>query len=209
MNFAIEYTSAYFSHLVITPRKKVLKHSLVSVQSGLVLIKLGKQEYAVEPGQSIWIPYDCLTSLTYFPNTQINRVDFSVRLTDSFPRQAGYITQTNLSSALLEKLEITKARASNANNTEQAFKDMLSVLKQEVLAFKPLLCESALSQRFNQWNIDDSNLPQEHTLVMVMREAKKRMQSGQKRALVIDDLFSGKEEEEFEQLCMLVFGEEL
>ena len=172
------------------------------------MIKLGKQEYAVEPGQSIWVPYDCLTSLTYFPNTQVNSVDFSVRLTDSFPRQAGYITQTNLSLALLEKLEFTKARATNANNTEQAFKEMLSVLKQEVLAFKPLLCESALSQRFNQWNIDDSNLPQEHTLVMVMREAKKRMQSGQKRTLVIDDLFSGKEEE-FEQLCMLVFGEDL
>lgn len=208
MNFAIEYTSAYFSHLVITPRKKVLKHSLVSVQSGLVLIKLGKQEYAVEPGQSVWVPYDCLTSLTYFPNTQVNRVDFSVRLTDSFPRQAGYVTQTNLSSALLEKLEVTKSRSLKTNNTEQAFKDMLSVLKQEVLSFKPLLYESALSQRFNQWNVDDSNLPQEHTLVMVMREAKKRMQSGQKRTLVIDDLFSGKEEE-FEQLCMLVFGEDL
>ncbi|NOH99503.1 AraC family transcriptional regulator [Vibrio kanaloae] len=208
MNFAIEYTSAYFSHLVITPRKKVLKHSLVSVQSGLVLIKLGKQEYAVEPGQSIWIPYDCLTSLTYFPNTQINRVDFSIRLTDSFPRQAGYITQTNLSLALLEKLDLTKSHASSANNTDQACKDMLSVLKQEVLSFKPLLYESALSLRFNQWSIDDSNLPQEHTLVMVMREAKKRMQSGQKRSLVIDDLFSGKEEE-FEQLCMLVFGEYL
>ncbi len=79
------------------------------------------------------------------------------------------------------------------------------LLKQEVLSFKPLLCESALSQRFNQWNIDDSNLPQEHTLVMVMREAKKRMQSGQKRALVIDDLFSGKKKG-VEQLCMLVFG---
>ncbi|WP_299689744.1 AraC family transcriptional regulator [uncultured Vibrio sp.] len=208
MNFAIEYTSAYFSHLVITPRKKVLKHSLVSVQSGLVLIKLGKQEYAVEPGQSIWVPYDCLTSLTYFPNTQINRVDFSVRLTDAFPRQAGYITQTNLSLALLEKLEQTQAHTASANNTEQASKDMLAVLKQEVLTFKPLLCESALSLRFNQWNINDSNLPQEHTLVMVMREAKKRMQSGQKRALVIDELFSGKEEE-FAQLCMLVFGHEL
>jgi hypothetical protein len=208
MNFAIEYTSAYFSHLVITPRKKVLKHSLVSVQSGLVLIKLGKQEYAVESGQSIWIPYDCLTSLTYFPNTQINRVDFSVRLTDSFPRQAGYITQTNLSLALLNKLALTKTRAKNTNNTDQAFKDMLSVLKQEILAFKPLLFESALSLRFNQWNIDHSNLQQEHTLVMVMREAKKRMQSGQKRALVIEDLFSGKEEE-FEQLCMLVFGKYL
>ncbi|MFA0520545.1 AraC family transcriptional regulator, partial [Vibrio sp. 10N.222.55.E8] len=79
---------------------------------------------AVEPGQSVWIPYDCLTSLTYFPNTQINRVDFSVRLTDTFPKQAGYITQTNLSLALLEKLEATKSRTSNANNTEQAFKDM-------------------------------------------------------------------------------------
>ena len=44
MNFAIEYTSAYYSHLEITPRKKVVKHSLVSVESGLVLIKIGKQE---------------------------------------------------------------------------------------------------------------------------------------------------------------------
>ena len=208
MNFAIEYTSAYYSHLEITPRKKVVKHSLVSVESGLVLIKIGKQEHAIEPGQSLWIPFDCLTSLTYFPNTRIARVDFSVRLTDAFPKQAGYVNQTPLSQALLDKLATLAVKNKDTNNASSTFKELLAVVKQEVLTFKPLLCESELSQRFNRWNIEDSPLSQEQTLVMVMREAKKRMQSGQKKEKVIDELFSG-QTEEFEQLCMLVFGDSL
>lgn len=201
MNFAIEFTSPTFSHLVITPRKKVLKHSLIQVSQGLALVKLGKNEYAVEPGETIWIPFDCLVSISYFPNTTINKVDFSVRLTDNFPSQAGYVQQTALTKALIDKL------ATNSNN-EQATQELLAVLKQEVLALNPLLSETLLSERFNQWNLDDSPLSQEHTLVMVMREAKKRLQSGQKKEKVIEELFASKEEE-FEQLCLLVFGETL
>ncbi|MGF1754112.1 AraC family transcriptional regulator [Vibrio makurazakiensis] len=201
MNFAVEYTSTIFSHLVITPRKKVLKHSLIQVSQGLALVKLGKNEYAVEAGQSIWIPFDCLVSISYFPNTIVDKVDFSVRLTDKFPQQAGYVRQTALSAALLDKLSTKKVN-------EQATKELLAVLKQEVLALSPLLSESKLSKRFNSWNLDDSPLSQEHTLVMVMREAKKRLQSGNKKSKVIDDLFAGRAEE-FEQLCLLVFGQSL
>jgi len=201
MNFAVEFTSPTFSHLVLTPRKKVLKHSLIQVSQGLALVKLGKNEYAVEPGETIWIPFDCLVSISYFPNTVINKVDFSVRLTDNFPSQAGYVQQTALTKALIDKL-------ATGTNNEQATQELLAVLKQEVLALNPLLSETLLSERFNQWNLDDSPLSQEHTLVMVMREAKKRLLSGQKKEKVIEELFASKEEE-FEQLCLLVFGETL
>ncbi len=201
MNFAIEHISAHFSHLVITPRKKVLKHSLVSVRSGLVLVKLGKQEYAVEKNQSIWIPFDCLTSLTYFPNTEIEQVDFSVRLSDAFPQQAGYIEHTALSKAVLDKLSSDKL-------SEEHQKNLLSVFKQESLAFKPTLSSSSLTEKVNMWSSEEPTLNQEQTLVMMMREAKKRMQSGQKKPKVIDDLFAGKSEE-FDLLSVLVFGHEL
>ncbi|MGB1320143.1 MAG: AraC family transcriptional regulator [Vibrio gallaecicus] len=201
MNFAIEHISAHFSHLVITPRKKVLKHSLVSVRSGLVLVKLGKQEYAVEKNQSIWIPFDCLTSLTYFPNTEIEQVDFSVRLSDAFPQQAGYIEHTALSKAVLDKLSSYKL-------SEEHQKNLLSVFKQESLAFKPTLASSSLTEKVNMWSSEEPTLNQEQTLVMMMREAKKRMQSGQKKPKVIDDLFAGKSEE-FDLLSVLVFGHEL
>ncbi|MFA0569669.1 AraC family transcriptional regulator [Vibrio gallaecicus] len=201
MNFAIEHISAHFSHLVITPRKKVLKHSLVSVRSGLVLVKLGKQEYAVEKNQSIWIPFDCLTSLTYFPNTEIEQVDFSVRLSDAFPQQAGYIEHTALSKAVLDKLSSDKL-------SEEHQKNLLSVFKQESLAFKPALSSSSLTEKVNMWSSEEPTLNQEQTLVMMMREAKKRMQSGQKKPKVIDDLFAGKSEE-FDLLSVLVFGHEL
>ncbi|MBW3695521.1 AraC family transcriptional regulator [Vibrio sp. T187] len=201
MNFAIEYTSTTFSHLVITPRKKVLKHSLIQVSQGLALVKLGKNEYAVEAGQSVWIPFDCLVSITYFPNTCVEKVDFSIRLLDNFPKQAGYVQQTALTEALLAKLA---QRTSDA----QATAELLAVLKQEVLEFNPTLLETKMSQRFNQWTLESSVLTQEQTLVMVMREAKKRLQSGQKKVKVVEDLFAGKIEE-FEQLCWLVFGEEL
>ncbi len=52
------------------------------------------------------------------------------------------------------------------------------------------------------------NLSKEMMLVLSLREAKKKMQSGIKRDAVIDEFFAGREEE-FEQLAMLVMGEHL
>ncbi|MDN3697110.1 MULTISPECIES: hypothetical protein [Vibrio] len=202
MNYAIEHQNTSYPYLVITPRKKVLKHSLITVQSGLLLIKLGKTEYAIEQGETIWVPFDCLTSITFFPNTHIQRVDFSIRLTDKFPTQSGLVRLSELSRAVLNKLTQKKL-------SPQHEKDLLAVLKEEVLSLQPTLIETQLSREFNQWEPGkSSDLEQINILVMTMRESKKRLQSGQKKALIIEQLFSGKEEE-FEQLCLLVFGSEL
>lgn len=56
MNYAIEFKSEHHRHLFATARKRTLKHQLVIVRTGLALVKLGKQEFAVKPEQAFWIP---------------------------------------------------------------------------------------------------------------------------------------------------------
>ena len=70
MNYATSFESKYYPFLLCTPRKKTLKHQLIRVTDGLVLIRLGKIEYAVEPGQEFWLPFDTLTSLTFTPQSE-------------------------------------------------------------------------------------------------------------------------------------------
>ncbi|PMH43185.1 AraC family transcriptional regulator [Vibrio sp. 10N.286.49.B3] len=200
MNYAIEYQNINFPFIAITPRKKVLKHSLISVQQGLILARLGKKEYTIEPGQSLWIPFDCLVSMTYFPNTQVHQVEFSARISDPLPLKAGHVTLSVLTQAIINKLSLQVT-------DETHLKDLLAVLKVEMTALKPQLKESHLGQQLNAWYPEcEHNLDQSQHLVMMLREAKKRLLSGSKKQLVIDELFSGRNEE-FDQLCLLAFGE--
>ncbi|CAH1539502.1 cupin domain-containing protein [Vibrio harveyi] len=202
MNYAIEFHDANYPFLNVAARKKALKHSLLSVVEGLAIIKLGKHEYAIEPGQHFWIPQGCLSSLTFLPNTRVTRCDFSVRLTDAFAQQAGYVKLPVLLSALIEKLVMTKARSEHQL-------DLLAVVKHEVLTLKPMLTSSALTDSINKWKPGcESQIPIELCLVLTLREARKMKLSGKKQADIVAKLFNDNEEE-YEQLCFLVFGEAL
>ncbi|MGR5528138.1 AraC family transcriptional regulator [Vibrio alfacsensis] len=202
MNYAIEFHDAHFPFLHVTARKNALKHSLLSVVEGLAIIKLGRQEYAIEPGQYFWIPQGCLSSLTFLPNTRVNRCDFSVRLKDSFAHQAGFVTPSVLLKALAEKLSTTKERS-----TYQL--DLLTVVKHEALTLKPSLNTSPLTTSINQWKLGcEERISRELCLVLTLREARKMKLSGLKQADIVEQLFAGNEEE-YEQLCYLVFGEVL
>ncbi|BDU39877.1 AraC family transcriptional regulator [Vibrio nigripulchritudo] len=202
MNYAVEHQNTVYSFLVTTPRKKRIKHSLIYVDSGLVLVKLGKNEYAVEQDNAIWLPFDCLTSVTFVPGSRVTQINFSVRLQDKFPTQAGFVSLPPVSKAILEKL-------SSANVTEQDKSNLLAVVRDESRSLRPLLDMSPLSLQISQWSADEeSELSKELLLVLSLREAKKKMLSGTKRELVIDEFFAGREEE-FEQLAMLVMGESL
>ncbi|WP_418103567.1 AraC family transcriptional regulator [Vibrio harveyi] len=202
MNYAIEFHDANYPFLNVAARKKALKHSLLSVVEGLAIIKLGKHEYAIEPGQHFWIPQGCLSSLTFLPNTRVTRCDFSVRLTDAFAQQAGYVKLPVLLSALIEKLVMTKARSEHQL-------DLLSVVKHEVLTLKPMLTSSALTDSINKWKPGcESQISIELCLVLTLREARKMKLSGKKQADIVAKLFNDNEEE-YEQLCFLVFGEAL
>ncbi len=202
MNYAIEFHDANYPFLNVAARKKALKHSLLSVVEGLAIIKLGKHEYAIEPGQYFWIPQGCLSSLTFLPNTRVTRCDFSVRLTDAFAQQAGYVKPSALLSALIEKLVTTKARSSHQM-------DLLTVVRHEVLTLKPMLTSSPLTDSINKWKPGcDSSISIELCLVLTLREARKMKLSGKKQADIVAKLFNNNDEE-YEQLCFLVFGEAL
>ncbi len=200
MHYAISHQSFEFPFLSTTPRKKVLKHSLICVKQGVMLVRLGKQEYAVEAGDDFWIPFDCLCALTFFPQTVIERVDFSVRLTNAFPSKAGYVEHTNLSTALIERL-------SKDTKMKDAVKDsMLDLVKHEVTNMQPLLLQTERSQQFTQWSPnDDADLPKDELLVMTMREARKRLLSGTSEDAMIEELFDGRDEE-YHLLKQIVFG---
>jgi hypothetical protein len=202
MNYAIEFHDANYPFLNVTARKKALKHSLLTVVEGLAIIKLGKREYAIEPGQYFWIPQGCLSSLTFLPNTRVRRCDFSIRLAEGFSQQAGYIKPSVLLKALMDKLPSVEARSDIQLN-------LLAVVKHEVLTISATLSSSALSKAINQWQPGcDASISIELCLVLTLREARKMKLSGKKQAEIVAELFAGNSEE-YEQLCFLVFGETL
>ncbi|GEM75808.1 hypothetical protein [Vibrio sagamiensis] len=200
MNYAIEFNSKSFSFLNVSTRKKALKHSFISVSRGLAIVKLGKHEYAIEPGQYFWIPQGCLSSITYVPNTQIQCCDFSVRLQEKFAQQAGFVKPSTLLVALIEKMASVKSRS-------QQQIDLLTVVKHEVLTLKPMLNSSVLTDSINQWYPNsESQIAIDLCLILTLREARKMKLSGKKQEVIIETLFNGNIEE-YEQLCLLVCGE--
>ncbi|NOH78881.1 AraC family transcriptional regulator [Vibrio sp. RE86] len=185
MHYAISYQTELNEFLVCTSRKKSLKHQLICVREGLVLVKLGKQEHAIEPGQHFWLPFDTLTSLTMTPNSRVSRVELSSRVAHALPQQAGFVSLNELTHALLNRLESYHA-------DREKHIDLLAVLRQELTELTPKLTSSKLAQRISQWRPDtESDLPAELQLALRVREANKLMQSGKKRPFVVETLFEG------------------
>ncbi|MCG9727764.1 AraC family transcriptional regulator [Vibrio brasiliensis] len=187
MHYAISYQTDLYDFLVSTSRKKLLKHQLICVEQGLVLVKLGKLEYTVEAGEAFWLPFDVLTSVTFTPATLVRSVQASSRVTLSLPKQGGYVELNELSSAILNRL------ATLADNRD-AQVDLLAVLRHELTSLKPLLKENKFTKAVNQWQAKQpSQLPNELQLVLTVREASKQMKSGKKRKDVVATLFDGNE----------------
>lgn len=187
MHYAISYQTDRYDFLVSTSRKKLLKHQLICVEQGLVLVKLGKLEYTVEAGEAFWLPFDVLTSVTFTPATLVRSVQVSSRVTLSLPKQGGYVELNELSSAILNRL------ATLADNRD-AQVDLLAVLRHELTSLKPLLKENKFTKAVNQWQAKQpSQLPNELQLVLTVREASKQMKSGKKREDVVTTLFDGNE----------------
>ena len=183
MHYAISYQSEQNDFLICTPRRKSLKHKLIRVRQGLVLVKLGKHEFVIEPSQLFWLPFDTLTSLTYTPNTIIDSVELSSRVSSPLPKQAGFVKANDLVTAVLNRLD-------DFSDQRKKQVDLLAVLHQELTEIKPMLSETKLSRQINQWRHDcDSSLSSELQLLLRVREANKQMQSGQKRLTVVEALF--------------------
>lgn len=184
MHHAIDFQSTHFDFLNLTPRKPSLKHQLLYVESGMVTVRLGKQEYAIDKGEMFWIPANCLISVSYFPQTQVSMIQVSQRLTDAFPHQAGYVKASSLLTSLIKKLESLKI------NSEQA-QILLSATRFELAELKPKLLTTRLSQELSDWQDRETKLAPQILLVLKVREAEKMRLSGKKESQIAEKWFAG------------------
>jgi hypothetical protein len=163
---------------------------------------LGKKEFLFSKGDTFWIPFDCLVSLTILPNTQLSHVDLSIRLADKLPHQAGLVTLPPVSDAILGHLETTD----NIQAQHQA--DLLQVMRHEVSKLHPKLNESSMDRAVSAWSSQTpSTLDPELQIVLRLREAKKKRQSGWNVDKTVDLLFSGNKEQ-YLNLHQTIFGDQ-
>jgi hypothetical protein len=206
MNYAVNVEHSQTQQMKITPRKRNPKYTLLYVEQGLVLVRLGKMEYAAEAGQSWWLPFDCLTSLTYMPDTRYSQIDLSVRLQLNLPHQAGQIHLSPLAHEALLRLR-------HLQRNEPLFEPLSTILKYEAATFQPELTVSPLTTAISQWrptsDTSDSNsnqsLSAELLLALRVREAYKLEQSGQKALVIAEQLFQGNANQ-YQQLKQLLLG---
>jgi hypothetical protein len=203
MHYAIQSETIHFTHLESTGRKRAIKNSIIHVDHGIMLFRLGKQEYAIERDQAIWVPADCLSSITYLPNTDITRIDFSVRLDQPFPSQAGIVSLNDLTKAVIVRLR-------HVERDHEVYSHLTHILKDEALHFKPQTSLSKLSEQITNWapDKDMASLTKEIHLALTVREALKCHLSGVKKTQIIATLFQGNQQQ-FEQLCLILLGRQL
>lgn len=199
MNYSIQFENTNHHHIAVTPRKKALKHSLLTVTQGVVLIKIGKNEFAVESGQYFWIPADCLVSITFLAQSIVSTVTFSQRLSDPFTHSVGYVKTNDIAVNAFHLL-------SEVPSNVEYHKVLLEVVRHEVRNIQPKLTTNSLSQQFNSWLPDNNaGLNAEVHLSLKLREARKRLLSGQKTEQVASEVFN-LSTEEFRTLYEFGFG---
>ena len=203
MNHAIEFQSTHYEFLTITPRKKTLHNQLYRIESGKVLLKLGKNEYVYNAGEAFWLPFDCLSSLTILPGCHVSNIKLSIRLLDAFPSQAGQVSLTPLMTAIIDRLQTELTQ----NETRSALHiDLLTVLKHDLLRVHPKLSQSLESQQVSRWTAGSTQLTGELALILRVREARKMKLSGIKSDKICATLFANNEAQ-FAQLYHSLLGE--
>jgi hypothetical protein len=200
MHYAIQIESIYTDYLVSTARKKSFKANFLLVEQGMILFRVGRYEYAVEPQQSIWIPLHCLHSLTLLPGTQLTRIDFSARLNAPFPTQAGYVQPGPLALQILKRLKI-------CSRQETVFPHLTAVFQDEALSFRPQLCKSRLTHLLCRWQPDRpvEDLAPEIHLALLLRTARKQELSGIKPEVVAKRWFND-DMKQYRQLRRNILG---
>lgn len=153
-----------------------------------MLVRLGKLEYAIEPGQLFWLPFDCLCATTQLPNSVVHEISISVRINAKFTKQAGYIADVPLLLSLIDKLSSASA---NQEHTDA----LLKVVKFECMTLKPELTLSPLSETISQWAPNKPLTEKEIHLGLLVREARKMKLSGRKDDDIANQLFAGQVEQ--------------
>jgi len=134
MNQAIEYTKVEQSLLAVGSRRKNVTAYLITVNTGVALLRLGKHEFVLTTGHGFWVPFECLHALTVLPGCHYHMIHFSARLQQPLCQQAGFVTLTPLLNALLHELSQTKEQ-SQTNHSPTG--RILAVIVDQAAKFSP------------------------------------------------------------------------
>lgn len=192
MKNAITFHSETHPHLFYTARKKKNHYEFVSVLTGAALIRLGKWEYLVLPGEAFWLPFDALSSITVVPNSSISTIKFSVRTRELLPTNGGYVEISPLLFAGIQKLQ-------SSNLTEHAEQRLLQVMQDELLTASLHTELSVESKSINSYlasltdakDTADSQVSPDMMMALKVREADKMRKSGAKDEMIAKRYFSG------------------
>ncbi|WP_434361615.1 hypothetical protein NF212_24545 [Parasalinivibrio latis] len=137
MKQAIEFRCQQYDQLVTTARKRSISHQFIFVQSGMVLVRLGRSEFPVLANQGFWLSFDCLYSLTILPGSRVCQTEVSVRVQDHLPEHTGYVELSPFVIALVQELAIQQQAGNFKQRTDSRWSNLVKVLCDYAREFKP------------------------------------------------------------------------
>ncbi|MCD9541789.1 hypothetical protein GLP22_11285 [Photobacterium carnosum] len=222
MKQAIEFSNNEHPFLFVGSRRKSHNAYFIVVNSGSILIRLGKHEHLVSKGQGFWVPFDCLHALTILPGTQFFKVAFSIRLRQPLCRDAGFFIVTPLLNALLVELEKQPVEENDWNGVDgrllKVVADQVVNLSASTQSLSPAISKhyhSALALLLNGHKVTDSSAIKtiqpvlgmtlkEFESCLTIRETVKLIRSGRKLSQIAAQLNTS--EVLLEALAMAILG---
>nr|WP_108169992.1 AraC family ligand binding domain-containing protein [Thaumasiovibrio occultus] len=104
MQSYLEHQLITCSELQLSGRKPATFDTLVAVNSGSLLVRVGNHHQLLHKGDLFWINAGALCSYTLFPSTRYHCVTVSPRITVAMPSVSGKIKPSPLMTGLLDTL---------------------------------------------------------------------------------------------------------
>ncbi len=109
MSLPIEHQLLSFSSGDKTKRKRDPKAQLITVNSGTIVITIGQTQIALSERESLWLPHECLFSLSCTEPAELTVLRFSIRVTQALPMCACRVDDSVLLSALITEVSTMPA----------------------------------------------------------------------------------------------------
>ncbi len=104
MSLPIQHQLLSFSSGDKTKRKRNPKAQLITVNSGTIEINIGKNQTTLSEAESLWLPHECLFSISCIEPAELTILHFSIRVTRTMPSSAYKINDSILLSALIAEV---------------------------------------------------------------------------------------------------------
>ncbi len=104
MSYPVHFELHHARYLQPPRRQRQPLRQLLHVYAGTLLLRLGREEWLLPQGHSVWLPAECLHGLSVLQGSEYARLTFSVRVAAQLPCEAGFLEGAPLLTPLLDEL---------------------------------------------------------------------------------------------------------